>query len=105
MQASSFTASALYGLLIFAGTALFGLVLAPALGIATGLFVIDTESRAFFSLLTLKAAPSLAVLCVLSGASYPWIAKRSLSIRAVLLLANVLAAWSVGAALALFMLG
>ncbi|MEX2206138.1 MAG: hypothetical protein WEF50_07930 [Myxococcota bacterium] len=61
MQASRYTAPALYGLLIFAGTALFGLVLGPSLGTATGLFVIDTESRAFFSLLTLKAAPSLAL--------------------------------------------
>jgi len=33
LQASSYTAPALYGLLIFAGTALFGLVLAPALAL------------------------------------------------------------------------
>jgi len=105
MQASGYAAQALYGLLVFAGTALLGLVVAPYLGFATGLFAIDTESRGFFSLLTLKAMPALAALSVLCGATYPWLAKRGPAARGGLFVASVLVAWLVGAALALFMLG
>ncbi len=105
MQAGTYAGSALYGLLVFGGTALFGLGIAPFLGIVTGLFVIDTESRSFFSLLTLKAAPILVALGVLSGAAYPWISNRGRWTRAALLGANTVAAWLVGAAIALVALG
>jgi len=97
--------SALYGLLVFGGTAVLGLVVAPWLGMLTGLFVIEAESRGFFSLLTLAAAPLLAALGVLSGAGYRSIASRGLAIRAALLGANIVVAWLVGAGIALLILG
>jgi hypothetical protein len=97
--------SAGYGLLVLAGTAVLGFVVAPYVGIATGLFVIDTEARGFFSLLTLKGTPFLVGLGILSTLVYP----RSLSlrrpVRAVVLALNVLVAWLIAGAVALISLG
>jgi hypothetical protein len=104
-QARTYAASTVYGLLVFAGAAVLGFVVAPFLGIASGLFPIDTESRAFFSLLTLKGVPYLAALSVLSGMAYPSFSQRGLRFRAMLLLINVLVAWLVGASIALAILG
>ncbi len=38
-----------YGALVFLAMAALGFVVLPAVGLATGLFVIDAEARAFFS--------------------------------------------------------
>jgi hypothetical protein len=102
---ASILASVLYGLLVFAGTTILGFVVAPPLGTASGLFLIDTESAAFFSLLTLKGVPYLAALSVLSGLLYRKHSERRLRVRAALLGVNILLAWLVAAAIALAILG
>jgi hypothetical protein len=101
----AYVGSILYGLLVFGGTAVLGFVVAPFLGIASGLFPIDTEARAFFSLLTLKGVPYLVGLSLLSGAAYPRFSARRLRSRAAILALNVLLAWLIGASIALAMLG
>jgi hypothetical protein len=93
-----------YGLLIFASTALLGFVVLPLLAISSGLFPIEAEARAFFSLLTLKGAPYLAALSVLGGALYPALSRRRLRLRLGLYVANALLAWLAGASIALAIL-
>jgi len=97
--------SAAYGLLVFLGTALLGFVIGPWLGIATGLFAIEAESRGFFSLLTLKGVPYLVALSVVSGLLYPTVSARRLRARLPLLVLNILGAWLIGASIALALLG
>ena len=95
----------LYGLLVFAGALLIGFVVAPFLGIVSGLFPIDAEARAFFSLLTLRGVPVIAVLSAGSGCAYGSIAQRPRSLRAALLALGALAVWLIGAASAFVLLG
>jgi hypothetical protein len=95
----------MYALLVLAGIALTGFVVAPALGTATGLFAIDTESAAFFSWLTLKGSPYWAGLGVASAGFYGQLAARSFGVRIVAYAANVLLAWLAGAGIAFFDLG
>jgi hypothetical protein len=102
---ASILASVLYGLLVFVGTTLLGFVVAPFLGTSSGLFPIDTESAAFFSLLTLKGVPYLAALSALSGLLYSMDSERGLPARAALFCANSLLAWLVAASIALAILG
>jgi hypothetical protein len=104
-QARIYVGSALYGLLVLAGIALTGFVVAPVLGTATGLFAIDTESAAFFSLLTLKGAPYWGGLGVASAGLYGSLASRGLGARIAAYAANVALAWLAGAGIALFALG
>ena len=102
---ASILASVLYGLLVFFGTTILGFVVAPFLGTASGLFPIEQESAAFFSLLTLKGVPYLAALSVLSGLLYSKHSERRLPVRAALLGANIILAWLVAASIALAILG
>ncbi len=97
--------SAAYAVGVFVGTAVLGFVVAPFLGIVTGLFPIDAEARAFFSLLTLKGVPDLLALSALSGLLYSPLCRRGWTLRVVLYATNVLVAWLVGAAIALAILG
>ena len=97
--------SAAYGLLVFLAAALLGFVIAPWLGMATGLFSIEAEASGFFSLLTLKGVPYLVALSVASGLLYPMASGRRPRIRLMLLGLNVLAVWLIGAAIALAILG
>jgi hypothetical protein len=98
-------ASILYGVLVFAGSALFGFVIAPLLAIASGRFPIDTEARAVVSWLTLRGVPSLLMLAALSATLYPKLSQRGLRVRLALYTANVLLAWLVAASIALAILG
>ena len=100
-----FLASLAYALLVFAGTAVLGFVIAPLLGIASGRFPIDTDAQAVFSMLTLKGVPYLAGLCALSGLSYRRISQRRLPLRAALFALNVVLAWLIAASIALAILG
>ncbi|MGH7290389.1 MAG: hypothetical protein ACREJT_04215 [Myxococcota bacterium] len=102
---SIYFASVVYGLLVFAGAATLGFVVAPALGIASGLFSIDAEARGFFSLLTLKGVPYLVGLSAVSGLAYRTLAARRPLVRASLLGLNVLVVWVAGASAALLILG
>jgi hypothetical protein len=94
-----------YGLLVFAGTALLGFVVAPAIGVATGLFPIDAEAAGFFSFLTLKAAPILAGLSAGAAQSWRWLTGFSIPRRIAVYAATVLVAWITGAAIAAVLLG
>ena len=105
LQTGTFVHSAAYGLLVFLGTALLGFVVAPWLGMATGLFRIEAESSGFFSLLTLKGVPYLVALSVLSGFLHPTFSSRRLRLRVILFGLNVLVAWLIGASIALAILG
>lgn len=104
-QPKIYVQSAAYGLLVFLGTALLGFVIAPWLGVATGLFSIEAESSGFFSMLTLKGVPYLVALSVLSGLLSPMLADRRLRLRVMLFGLNVLGAWLIGASIALAILG
>jgi hypothetical protein len=97
--------SVAYSVGVFAGAALLGFVVAPFLGIATGLFPIDTEASAFFSLLTLKGVPDLAILSAASGFLAPALFRRGRGLRVALYAANVLLAWLVAVSIALAVLG
>ena len=97
--------SVAYGFGVFAGTAVLGFVVAPYLGSATGLFPIDTEAQAFFSLLTLKGVPDLAILSAASSFLYPMGSRRRLGLRVALYVVNVLLAWLVAVSIALALLG
>ncbi len=90
---------------VFIGTAVLGFVVAPFLGIVTGLFPIDTEAQAFFSLLTLKGVPDLLAFSALSGLLYPTLSRRGPALRIALYATNVVVAWLGGAAIALALLG
>jgi hypothetical protein len=103
--ASAVAAAVVYGMLVFAGAALLGFVIAPLAGSASGVFPIDAEARGFFSLLTLKGAPLLAAASVASGFAYASIAARRLSVRAALLALNAAVVWLAGAAIAFVLLG
>jgi hypothetical protein len=104
-QTRIYLGSAVYALLVLAGIALVGFVVAPWLGTAVGLFAIDTESAAFFSWLTLKGSPYWGGLGVLSGPLYGSLASRGTGMRIVLYAANVALAWLAGAGIAYFELG
>jgi hypothetical protein len=91
--------SAVYGALVFGGTALLGFVLAPALAHAAGLFAIDVEARAFFSLLTLQAVPYLFGLSVGSGFAYERLRGLRRWKRAGAYVSNTALAWGLGVAL------
>ena len=80
---------------------MLGFVVAPFLGIATGLFPIDTEASAFFSLLTLKGVPDLAILSAASGFLAPALFRRGRGLRVALYAANALLAWLVAVSIAL----
>jgi hypothetical protein len=97
--------SVAYSVGVFAGTALLGFVVAPVLGIATGLFPIDTEASAFFSLLTLKGVPDLAILSAASGFLAPALFRRGRGLQVALYAANVLLAWLMAVSIALAVLG
>ena len=101
-QTRIYVGSALYGLLVLAGIALTGFVVAPVLGTATGLFAIDTESAAFFSWLTLKGSPYWGGLGVASGPIYGSLASRGRGVRIAVYAANVALAWLVGVGIAFF---
>jgi len=103
-QLGTYVGSALYGLLVFVGTALLGFVVVPLVGIAGGLFSIDAEARAFFSLLTLKGVPYLLGLSTLSGLLYRPLSARRLPARVGLLGVNVLVVWFIAASIALVIL-
>ena len=104
-QTRIYVGSAVYGLLVLAGVALLGFVVAPVLGTATGLFAIDTESAAFFSLLTLKGAPYWGGLGVASAPLYGSLASRGTGVRIAVYAANVALAWLAGAGIAFSALG
>ena len=104
-QARIYAGSAVYGLLVFGGTALLGFVVAPSLGSASRLFPIEADARAFFSLLTLEGAPYLAALGALSGPLFQTLSRRRLRARVMLFGLNVLVAWLIGASIALSTLG
>lgn len=97
--------TAVYGLAVFAGTALLGFVVAPWLGIAGGLFPVEAEGRAFFSMLTLKGVPYLMLLAALSSLAYPVLAAQTPPRRILLYGVNVLVAWLIAASIALAILG
>lgn len=104
-QSSSYIGAAVYGLLVFVGAAVLGFVVAPLLGMASGLFAMDTDARAFFSLLTLKGVPYLVGLSTLSAFLHPGLSSRGLRLRLALFALNVLAAWLAAAAIAFTILG
>ena len=98
MPARTVVLSALYGLLVFAGAALIGFVLAPRLAHALGWFPIEVEADAAFSLATLSSVPYLVGLCGASAFLVPWLATLSAARRVAVYVANALVAW--GAAVA-----
>ena len=103
-QLGTTVGAAVYGLLVFVAAALLGFVVAPFVGVASGLFSIDAEARAFFSLLTLKGVPYLLGSSVLSGALYRPLSARRLPARVGLFGVNALAVWLFAAAIALAIL-
>ena len=105
LQTRIYARSAVYSLVVFLGTALLGFVVAPWLGMATGLFTIEAESSGFFSILTLKGVPYLVALSVLSGLLFPIVSGRRLRMRILLAGLNILAVWLIGASIALAILG
>ena len=94
-----------YGVLVFLGTAGLGFVVLPTIGYVSGLFPIDTEANAAFSLTTLKAVPFLAGLSAAATVSYEWLMSLSIARRVVIYFATTLLAWVAGAAIAAFLLG
>jgi hypothetical protein len=98
-------ASAGYGLAVFAGTALLGFLIAPALAIGSGLFALEAEGRAFFSMITLRGVPYLMLLAALSSLAYPALSAQRIPRRLLLYGVNVLVAWLIGASIALAILG
>lgn len=100
-----YVGATLYGLLVAGGIAALGFVVAPMLAISSGLFAIDVEAQGFFSMLTLKGAPYLVGLSAASGSLYSLLARRGWALRVAGFSVNVLLAWSIGAAIALYLLG
>jgi hypothetical protein len=94
-----------YGFLVFLGTALLGFVALPRLGHATGLFPVDTEAEAAFSMVTLKAVPFLASLSTAAALSYPWLMRHSIAQRLAVYCGTALLAWVAAAAIAVLILG
>jgi hypothetical protein len=97
--------SVVYGLLVFAGTAVLGFVVLPALGYAAGLYPIDVEARAGFSLVTLKAVPFLVGQSAAAAVFYEQLVRFSIARRVAVYFATVLLVWFAGAAVAVFVLG
>lgn len=97
--------AALYGLLVFGGTAVLGFVVLPPLGYAAGLFTIETDARAAFSLVTLAAVPLLAGLSAGAGLSYDWLTTLSRVRRLVVYAGTTATIWIVGAAVMVYVLG
>jgi hypothetical protein len=97
--------SIVYGFLVFLGTACLGFVVLPSVAHATGLFPLDTEAQAAFSMVTLKAVPLLASLSAAAALSYEWLRRRSLALRLAIYCATILLAWTTAAAIAVFVLG
>ena len=100
-----YVGAGVHGLLVFVGAALLGFVVAPFVGLVSGLFPIESDSRSFFSLLTLKGVPYFVGLSTLSAAVHIRFAGRRLRFRAGLLVLNILATWLIGASIALAILG
>jgi hypothetical protein len=88
-----------YGALVFLGMAGLGFVALPALGLASGLFAIDAEARAFFSLLTLKSVPYLLAASTLCAFAYPRLCALPWALRLAAFVANVLVAYAVAVGL------
>jgi len=91
--------SVAYGALVFLGMAGLGFAVLPELGLASGLFTIDAEARAFFSLLTLRSVPFLLAASTLSA--FAWGRLRALSWprRLAVFVPNVLVAYAVAVGL------
>jgi hypothetical protein len=88
-----------YGALVFLGMAGLGFLLAPAVGHASGLFPVEVEARAFFSLVTLRAVPYLVALAVVSGFAYEGIGRLGASRRITAYASNTLLGYGLGATL------
>jgi hypothetical protein len=91
--------SVAYGALVFVAMAGLGFVALPELGLAAGLFAIDAEARAFFSLLTLKSVPFLLALSTLSGFAWQRLRALPLPTRLAAFVPNVLVAYAVAVGL------
>jgi hypothetical protein len=104
-ETRGYLGSAVYGVLIFVGVAAFGFVVAPALGIACGLFPIEADARGLFSLLTLKGVPYILALSMGSAILHHAMRRRRPLLQIALYGLNVLLVWVVAAAIALAMLG
>ena len=104
-RATILAGSIIYGLLVFLGTAGLGFVVLPTVGHATGLFPVDTEAEAAFSMVTLKAVPFLASLSTAAAFSYQWLMQLSIVRRLAVYFATTLLAWVTAAAIAVFILG
>lgn len=96
---------AMHAVFVFVGTALLGFVVAPTLAIASGRFPIESDARAAFAWLTLKGVPYLVAGAALSGLLYPRLRGARVWVRTVMLAAEVLVVWLVGAGIALLILG
>jgi hypothetical protein len=88
-----------YGALVFVAMAGFGFAVLPAVGLASGLFTIEAEASAFFSLLTLKSVPFLLALSTLSGFAWPRLRTLPMPVRVGVFFPNVVVAWALGAGL------
>jgi hypothetical protein len=95
----------LYGLLVFLGTAGLGFVALPTLAHASGLFPVDTEAEAAFSMVTLKAVPFLASLSSAAAFCYQWLRQLSIVRRLAMYCGTTLLVWVTAAAIAVFILG
>jgi hypothetical protein len=94
-----------YGFLVFLAAALLGFVVLPRFGHASGVFPVDTEAEAAFSMVTLKAVPFLASLSTAAALSYPWLMRHSIARRLAVYCGTVLLAWVAAAAIAVLILG
>lgn len=94
-----------YALVVLAGAAVLGLVVAPWLAFTTGMIPIEADARAAFSWLVLRGFPWILGLSVASAIVCDATSARPLPVRAGVLVANVVAVWLVGSALALARLG
>src|SRR5215475_11213839 len=92
-----------YGLIVFLGTAGLGFVVLPTLCYAAGLIANETDARAAFSSITLKAVPVLFGFSAAAALSNEWLAAFSIGRRVVAYLATTLLVWIVGAASAIAM--
>ena len=88
-----------YGALVFVAMAGLGFAVLPELGLASGLFAIDAEARAFFSLLTLKSVPFLLALSTLSGFAWQRLRELPVRMRLAAFVPNVLVAYAVAVGL------
>jgi len=104
-QSSVYLGPIAYVLLVFTGAAFLGFAIAPALGTATRIFSIDVESQSFFSLLTLKGAPYLAALSILSALVYQPLSRLRFLSRVAFSILNMVVAWLVAVSIALVLLG